>query len=264
MEVTTKVGCGINCIYCPQDIFIRAYNKRSNAFRMSFKVFKKCIDKIPQTENITFSGMCEPWLNPDCTRMLLYAHKKGFKTIAYTTLTGISLSDIDLIASINNVHLQVHLPSKEKYEKITVDSNYLEVLKKLSKSDIKAYFHCHTKNTLPKIKEILKNDIKYVPLHSRCGLIKTKGIEIPKRKRGIISCSWKFGPPYLKTSDFAVLLPNGEVLFCCNDFGMKHILGNLLLSDYKFLWRGEEFLKILRGMSKDEKPDIICRNCNGI
>ena len=72
LEITTQIGCKNNCNYCPQETLVKAYKARSDVFEMSFDIFKKCLDKIPKTVRIDFSGMAEPWLNADCTKMVLY------------------------------------------------------------------------------------------------------------------------------------------------------------------------------------------------
>jgi hypothetical protein len=56
---------------------------------MTFDTFKQCLDKIPLHIHIHFSGMSEPWLNPECTRMLLYAHEKGYEMAVYATAVGV-------------------------------------------------------------------------------------------------------------------------------------------------------------------------------
>ena len=45
-----------------------------------------------------------------------------------------------------------------------------------------------------------------------------------------------------------VLLPDGTVILCCMDYGMKHVLGNLLEMDYKDLKREERY--------------ELCKRCN--
>ena len=44
------------------------------------------------------------------------------------------------------------------------------------------------------------------------------------------------------------------------DFKLKHVLGNLLDSDYTSLFQGEGFSKVKNGL-KDDKKDILCRYC---
>ncbi len=259
MEITTNIGCKISCKYCPQKKFVDSYKKRSNIFVMTFKTFKKCIDKIPTKEEIRFSGMSEPWLNKKCTKMLLYANKRKHKISIFTTLVGMKISDIDVIESVAIRFLAVHLPNQAMTEKININEHYLKVLQRLSKSKIKFSLHTRLKATIPlKLKKILRNlNVELRPLSNRAGNINLKSVSPLQRKRGKIRCAWK---PNLRTSNYTVLLPNGDVLFCCQDFGMQHILGNLLLHNYKSLF-GKEFLSIKKNMQQDKAPDSLCRHC---
>jgi len=42
---------------------------------------------------------------------------------------------------------------------------------------------------------------------------------------------------------------------------MKHVIGNLLRSDYKSLFRSNEFLRVREGL-KTDNSDILCRTCS--
>jgi hypothetical protein len=44
------------------------------------------------------------------------------------------------------------------------------------------------------------------------------------------------------------------------DYGMKHILGNLVSSDYTSLFNSEEVHKLQKGLN-DDSLDILCRYC---
>src|SRR5258708_151855 len=94
MQITTQVGCKNACSYCPQDKLVAAYPRKASR-HMSFDVFKNCVDKLPSHVNIHFSGMSEPWQNPECTRMLLYAHRQGYKMRVFTTLAGMRREDFE-------------------------------------------------------------------------------------------------------------------------------------------------------------------------
>jgi len=156
MEITTKVGCVNACTYCPQDVFTVEYAKRSDKLLMSFDDFKKCINKIPKDMYITFSGMCEPWLNPDCTEMLLYAYNKGHKVKMFTSLIGMTPSDIGELSNVHFDFALVHLPSEGDYEKIKIDDNYLEVLKKIEKSNIDISYVFRGKKLHPKVRPLIE------------------------------------------------------------------------------------------------------------
>lgn len=257
MEITTKVGCEVNCTYCPTHKLVKAYAKRSNISLMSFAVFKTCLDKIPLDVAIHFSGMCEPWLNPECTKMLLCAYNKGHGIVVYSTLKGMSLADVDLFQSIPFQTFIIHLPSCDPYENIKVDDHYLSVLGKISESTIKARYIFFGKDVHTSAKSLLRNkNIEHRPLHTRAGNVMIKNIPMPLRRQGAIRC--KAGG--LRHN---VLLPNGDVLLCCMDYGMKHVLGNLISDDYVALFKSNEFLKIKNGM-KDNSLDILCRYCKNI
>ena len=87
----------------------------------------------------------------------------------------------------------------------------------------------HGEKVDERIRNLLDIDIKKFCIHTRAGnKVLTKA---PERRRGGIHCSRKFKQ--------SVLLPNGDVLLCCMDYGMKHVLGNLLKSEYTSLFRSE-------------------------
>ncbi len=255
MEITTKVGCSNFCSYCPQKKLITSYSKLSNVFLMSFDTFKTCIDKIPLDEGIWFCGMCEPFLNPECTKMILYAYQRGHKVSVFTTLVGLSLSDVDLLERISFHEFKVHLPSAEGLEKIIVDEKYLKILEMILEGNICAYFLTHAENVNSKVLPLLKKrniEIHRAGLNTRAGNI--ENFPKPRKKMGIIRC--------VRNLHSNILLPNGDVILCCMDFGLQHILGNLLYSDYNSLYGGKEFLKIQRGLWYIFS-DILCRHCDG-
>jgi len=252
LEITPKIGCSISCAYCPQDKLLAAYSKRSDVFQLTFDRFKACLDKVPLKVDIIFSGMCEPFLNQDCSKMILYAYQRGHKVGVDTTLVGMSLSDIDLLRGIPFRYFGVHLPSKEAKERIIVDNNYLALLDKISKSNIKIFYKFHGGSPHPEVKRIVAK-IHWVHIVTRAGNLKLKNWSHPKRRKGPIGCR--------RNLCWNVLLPNGDVLLCSADYGMQHVLGNLLSSDYDSLFRSDEFFKVKKGLS-DESTDILCRHCD--
>ena len=74
LEITTRIGCSVNCVYCPQKTLAARYMETGNADNkpivMSLDTFKACLDKTPKDTRIDFSGMAEPWQNKDCTKMV--------------------------------------------------------------------------------------------------------------------------------------------------------------------------------------------------
>lgn len=257
MEITTLIGCKNACSYCPQDKAVAAYFKTNGSRRMSFEIFKKCIDKIPLNVNIHFSGMSEPWLNPECTKMLIYVHEKGYKIRVFTTLAGMCLEDIDRFESIPFRAFRVHLPTVESRMNICIDEQYLNLLKKVASSHMtNLIFNAYGKDVLPAVNSILENEKKAVvqlPLSTRGGNVKLKKVPTQIRKGRVMGC--------VRGLEQNVLLPNGDVLLCCMDWAMRHVLGSLLICDYADLFKSEEFLKVKRGM-RCESADILCKYCD--
>lgn len=250
IEITTNIGCKNLCSYCPQDAIVRAYAKRSDTRQMSFETFQACLNNIPSDVMLIFSGMSEPWFNSDIGKMLMHSSQKGYQITLITTLVGMKTQDVDLLVSLKSLkEIHIHLPSAEKKERIEVDANYLQVLDKLSNSGIKIIYRTHGQ-IHPALDGLVSKEYGYSGSTTRAGNVKTS--QPPKAKRGKIKCGHSLTRP--------VLLPNGDVVLCCMDFGMKHLLGNLLSSDYESLFNSSEFLKIKAGL-EGGSADILCRYC---
>jgi hypothetical protein len=58
-----------------------------------------------------------------------------------------------------------------------------------------------------------------------------------------------------------VLLPNGDVVLCCMDYGLKHRLGNLLINKYEDLFKSENYITLMNGL-ENENIEILCRTCS--
>jgi hypothetical protein len=99
---------------------------------MSFDLFTACLEKVPKEIAIDFSGMSEPFKNPECTRMVLLANEKGYRVRVHTTLMGMGDKDVELLSLLPFEAFRVHVPCSENLEKITVDAQYLKVLERVA------------------------------------------------------------------------------------------------------------------------------------
>lgn len=251
MEITTRIGCGVACTYCPQTKLVTEYLKRSQECEMSMKTFCACLQKIPKTTAIVFCGMSEPYLNPICTDMIVHASRQGYSLGLETTLVGMNAPDIERLRTVELEYIALHLPSTEKREFINVDGHYLSLLKELTSTVFpKNYFyHYYGENPRP---EINLPGTERIPLHSRSRNITIPGKGLPPKTRGPIQCR--------RNLQWNVLLPNGDVTLCSSDYGLKHVLGNLLTSDYAALFEGEVFRQVEQDLI-DDKGEILCRYC---
>lgn len=226
---------------------------------MSLDTFKTCIDKLPKGTRIDFSGMAEPWLNPECTEMVMYAHKKGFPIAVYSTLVGMQERDFDLIKDIPFEEFVLHIPDDKNNTHMDITQEYLELLQRVLQykrdgSSIISGVSCHA-GIHPEVKKFFSDDLKLITeLHNRAGNVESEYVESKINKGSIICINCG------RDMHHNVLLPDGTVLLCCMDYGMKHVMGNLLLQSYEEIHQSHEFKKICEGL-ENEAIDILCRNC---
>lgn len=255
IEVTTRIGCPVACRYCPQAELQGAYRRRSDLNVLGRDVFRACLDHIPAGVAIHFSGMGEPWSNPDCTAMVLDAHERGFAVMASTTLAGMTPEDASRLLGVPFTELNIHLPSDGSGgETIRVDQRYFDLLRRLLAGGLNIKLRYLGDRPHPRVSAMLaERDIQHVAMHTRAGNRRQPDVPAPGRRRGRIGCQRGFRQ--------GVLLPNGEVVLCCMDYGLRHVLGSLLHADYEDLFRGAAFAAIRAGLG-DDNANILCSSCD--
>ncbi len=260
LEITTGIGCRNSCTYCPQEKFLKMYSSGSPTDnRLSLENLKLCLQTVPKNIRIVFSGFCEPWLNPACMDMISYTHDSGFDVSVFTTLVGMSPEDIEKLRSIPIKSFAVHLPDDQGLTRIASDNSFEENLKKLVVNPIQNLHFLYRgywgekEGLHPAAKHILEShgmNWKRWDLTTRAGNLEDQ--TLPKKiTKPLKRC------PFLRRN---VLLPNGDVVLCCMDWGLQHKIGNLFHSDYGSLFEGAEFRKVLDGQ-EDGSSNILCRTC---
>lgn len=262
LEITTKLGCAVNCKYCPQELFIREYLRTGNGEKkLSFENFKICIDKLPKDTFVEFAGFTEPFLNEECIDMIKYAKEKGYKVNLFTTLQGLKPEQLDDILKIEFEEFVLHAPDKQGYAVIPTDNSYKEILGKLVKAkkvNGNSFIdYVSAQGDVPdEILEILGNDIRiYVVLNDRAGNLEEECLYGKKGLVGRLRCELS------RDINHNVLLPDGRIILCSNDWGMKHVMGNLIYETYEEILNGEEAQKIRKAMESRGNDFVLCRNC---
>ena len=266
MEISTNVACRVQCDFCPQESHIEQYSTNNNLenisygqpAQMSFDTFKKCLSTIPKSVIISFAGYTEPWLNPDCSKMIVYAYEKGHQIEVFTTLVGMKLIDLELIKHVKFNVFHLHLPDAMNIAKIAVNSAYINVLKKCLR-DIPNVTGMLMVNLHPKIKKILNIDILPDEMNNRAGNL--KNLKPNAKQFGHLSCNRSTKLDLVDVVDDNVLLPNGDVSLCHNDYGLQNIIGNLLELNYDSLFTNEKYQKFHKKL-KSQDGNLICRFCS--
>jgi len=266
MEISTNVACKVQCDFCPQELHIKEYstkNKLNNISygqptQMSFDTFKKCLSKIPKSVPIVFSGYTEPFLNPNCSKMIVHAHEKGHTVQVASTLVGMKEEDVKLIENIPFRVFFLHFADSSNHAKIAVNTHYLRILEKLLSSNIQNFQGMTMAKLHPKIEELLEKNEYSDKMISRCGTV--ENVQPIPKKTGPLSCYKATKYDLTDRVDDNVLLPNGDVALCCMDFGLQNIIGNLREMDYESLFTTESYKEMYRKL-KSNDDYIMCRFC---
>lgn len=266
MEITTKIGCSVNCKYCPQKNLLHSYfkNKSDRKTMFSLEDFKICLDKLPSNTIVDFAGFGEPFLNPNAIEMMRYACDSGFEIVMYTSLVGLKKENLNEVLSIPFKEVVLHVADNQGYATIPVTDEYLYCLEafleakkengKLFVDDINSQCTPHS-DVLKRTKGRFKI---YRELIDRAGnLVGDEYKDLTKAdKHGPIICSG------MKELNHNVLLPDGTVVLCCNDFSLQHVLGNLLEEEYSDIMNGKIIKSIKNAMLNDDgSKDLLCRKC---
>lgn len=262
LDITTKIGCSVNCKYCPQHVFVQEFSRNGAEGNLSLDNFKICVDKLPKNTLIEFAGFTEPFLNAACINMIEYAVEKKYKVNIFTTLVGLNDDAFEKMKNIDFEEFVLHVPDEEGYSVIPIDDIYkkrlMELVNKKKKNGKPYIDYACSQGTVPEeILQILGNQVRtYIVLNDRAGNLENLEGKLHEQKnvKGRICCE------FAGDINHNELLPDGRVLLCSNDWGMRHVLGNLLEQDYESIINGEEAQRIRQAMCS-ENGNVLCRNC---
>jgi sulfatase maturation enzyme AslB (radical SAM superfamily) len=221
LEITSYIGCPNQCSYCPQAELMNAYKGKMS---MSLGEFGMILSNTPNDVRIDFSGFSEIFCHDEGAKFILLASSRGYKMALYTTLVGFTRQDADILSGVKFDDVCFH-----RYP--DVDLRYFEQKIEWFQTKIQAG---RTAEITPQW------------LWSRAG-------NLSPREKG-------YGPLHClfadKLFDHNVVLPNGDVFICCQDYSLKHKIGNLYESAYDSLDR-----VTLRRDSNMIDSDLLCRFC---
>jgi FkbM family methyltransferase len=241
-SIDTKNGCVVDCVFCPQRTLQKSY--KGERF-LSLENFQKTVDKMPEEIRVTFAGFTEPWLNPKTTDMLLYAHEKGHPISVFTTGIGMDVDDIERIKDIPfagnpNGGFVLHLPDQERKAKHPITDRYIKVIEKFA--EVHSQIQNFTLMCMGTVHESVRHVFPEAPTYqmwSRAGNLLGESImkpELLNRKdeyKSVYHGEQPMTCGCLEKLYHNIMLPNGDVSLCCMDYGLEHILGNLIEQDYE-------------------------------
>jgi hypothetical protein len=258
--------------------FMNEYLKidRNRETMMSVDTFKKCLSTIDTAVDIHFSGYVEAFENPNAIEMVEYAVQKGHKVGINTTLMFMSKEIIDRLVKIGRFkHFHVHTPSATYFETIgrigktpflrgvpedeqktgkEISEKYFDLLDYMidNARAVGAHFHTHSapgKALHPEIEERFGDRIRAIGYRNR-------GLNSRAGNIGKLTGEALWKDNWCKRIIQNVLLPDGSVQLCCQDYGLEEPIGNLLHMDYTELFQTKRFKEIMNGRAS------ICQRCD--
>ena len=270
MELTTMIGCPLMCTFCPQDNLRDNYGKDTKY--MQPMDLMTVLAKLPKNSRIDFSGMAEPWANPEATTMLEMVLYMGFKVAIYTTLYG--MTDPERVRKALESHpaqievIMLHLPDANKNMKgWKYSDEWIHNLHVISQTQVPCGIGAMTMDGSGLVAKELQGVVGRLAGwkgHTRADSlpveqIGAQDISITPRNEFALTCR---STPFF---DRNVLLPNGDVVLCCMDYNLKHVIGNLLTQSYDEIFAGEKLAEIIK---INEKPEFdkcsICKSCENV
>lgn len=268
LEITTMIGCPLMCTFCPQDQLNRSY--RDPVRKLTVSTFETVLSKLTPDYEIIFAGYTEPWANPLCNEFVKIALERKFKISIYTTLYNIDLVRAEELAHIleSNYRLVkdfwIHLPDRQNNMRgFKYSPEYDQVLQRMLRlRHIRVSSMTMDADSLPH--PMITTNVKPVNwyLHTRADNLNqadigTQPVHQPPKYEYIVECT---RDAELKSN---ILLPNGDVMLCCMDYGLKHRLGNLLESSLDQVLNGPERNRVLELSNQLGFTDqLLCKSCN--
>jgi hypothetical protein len=228
--------------------------------------------KLPKNTRIDFSGMSEPWANPECTSMLEEVLYMGYTVAIYTTLYG--MTDPERVKKVLEDHpnqvevVMLHLTdSNGNMKGWKKTEEWMNALHVISQTKVPCGIGAMTMDGSGLVAFELQNEIGRLPGwvgHTRADSLdveQIKGQVISITPHNEFSLTCKSTPFY----DRNVLLPDGSVVLCCMDYNLTHVLGNLLTQTYEEIMQGKPLLDLI---ALNEAPEFnkcsICKSCENV
>tara|TARA_R100000808_G_C2153121_1_gene163035 strand:- start:1612 stop:2502 length:891 start_codon:yes stop_codon:yes gene_type:complete len=238
VEVNTTELCNRTCVFCPRHDPKVFPNRNLHMTPKGARTIAKELGRHGYKGKISFSGFGENFLNPLFHRIIF--HFKLY--LPYATLE----------CNTNGDKLT------EEYAKKLFDSG-LDLLY------VNIYDGPEQIEVFDKILKNYKDKYKYrmhyneedygLFLNNRSGTIDWIGIE----ESDVESLKGKpcYYPFYKMFVDW-----NGDVLFCSNDWGREHIIGNLQQQTLEEVWFSKPMTKIRKRLAKGDRSKSPCNKCS--
>ena len=240
VEINTTELCNRTCVFCPRHDPAVFPNRNLHLTVKGARTIAEELGENQYSGKISFSGFGENLLNPNFVEIIKeFRFNLPMATIECNT-NGDKLTEeyVERLYRAGLDLLYINL-----YDGIEQMTKFEEMLKNVREDMYKFRMHW---GDFEKHGLILNN---------RSGVIDWVGIE----ETDITSLQGKpcHYPFYKMFVDW-----NGDVLFCSNDWGREHVVGNLLQSTLHDVWFSKPMTKIRKKLMKGDRSHSPCNKCS--
>lgn len=292
ITVEASSWCNLNCVFCAtRDLKISKHRQKE---LLSFAEFKKLIDETQHfCSRINFSLFGEPLANPELSRMITYASKKGIFTVVFTNATLITR---DIMHQLLESGLNRMIISFESFEKNLYESTKCGAKQKQTEQIVRDFVQTRNKHHLKKPQIMLRVVLTQKNVHAIDTFIKkAKMMHVDavsfkpltvwpqgsdafkeklirnfvvehqvsrhtrnKNKKFMLRSSKSHCPSLYNPT----LLSDGSICLCWYDMLGETMIGNINNTFFLSLWQKSQ--KFRQSHMASGKAYSICKECPGI
>jgi len=254
------------CTYCPQDDYIKSFKSNyPDEFKvLTQEVFLDCIKNISPTVLIKWTGFTEPLYSKDIQFFCEYLYAHGYQQSISTTLKG-TKNSVEWF--VNHAHMfsqiTLHLPDSDGLMKCKVDQSYISNFESilsnpntpLDKIDFFLIGESFEKNIEKIISKYIKDRVIDKKMVIKAKVLNTRNSSVTLDSSGLKNVEFRSKVKKTKSEEFycayrrlnqGVLLPNGEVALCCQDYKLEYILGDVKKQNLDNLYQKIQDSKVER------------------
>jgi radical SAM protein with 4Fe4S-binding SPASM domain len=283
IEPTTS--CNLRCPECISGL--RAFTRPTGM--MKEETFRKIIDELSSTLSyLIFYFQGEPFLHPQLSEMVKYAHTQNIYTATSTNghfLDAENAKDI-VQSGLDRIIVSIDGITQEVYEQYRIGGKLDKVfdgVKELVKQrkDLKSRTpHIILQFIVMGQNEHQKNDVKKLGLQLGVDEVRRKTAQVYEFEKGssFIPADESFSR-YTKSENGSYNIKNkllnhcwklwhspvmtwdGNIVPCCFDKDANHPMGNMMEQDFKSIWFGDKYKLFRQQLFSNRKEIDICKNC---
>lgn len=270
-QIELTNACTMKCIMCPRRLMTRPIGY------MDEGCFKNIIDQIEGINtHVLLHHFGESLLHPKLYELLVYLKNKNIKSELSANPTELSQEKIEAICrgGLNELILSIDASTDSTYKSIRGAHADLDIAMK-NIDNIIAYkkkFSLHNPVITVQLVKMKKNESEIGDFKRRWNIPGIGNILIKDfylwsrsdesiRKEALLSKKVAFFPcafPWLSV----VILWDGRVVPCCNDYDGLYVLGDLKEKTLKAIWNDSSMLELRRQHIKNQsESNKLCFGC---